>query len=153
MNLDLELCLFGAFGPKWHRPDGQLDSGYYPISVGQVFGRKKWVEIDRGLFRENWAVLADLTPQWFVHYTPMVFLSALEETILPKYLHDSGWIGLYCPGSMFDGAFIVKGMSVLDHVQKECLCSIAAFLDANEYATDELEMRGTFESLLRTYLG
>lgn len=153
MSLHLELCLIERFGSNWHRPDGELDSGYYPIRVSEVFSRRKWGEIDRDVFRENWAILADLTSQWFVYYTPMVFLSALEETILPKYLHDSGWIGLYCPGSMFDGAFIVKGTSVLDHVQKECLCSIAAFLDASEYATDELEMRGTFESLLRTYLG
>ncbi|MCC7103328.1 MAG: hypothetical protein IT206_09665 [Fimbriimonadaceae bacterium] len=153
LNTSSELCLFEAFGEAWRQPDGALDTGYYPVRVNEVFASKQWQEVDREVFRQNWSIIVDLNPAWFVYYTPMVFLSAVEESRVPQYMHDSGWIALFVPGSMFDGAFSENGKSKLNCAQSNCLISVASLLDAVKYPTDEVRVLGGFEVLLRRFIG
>jgi hypothetical protein len=83
----------------------------------------------------------------------MYFLSAIEETKMPPYLRNSGWIELFDPQSMFKGALIAKGRPKLNPEQSECLLSIAALLDTEQYPTDEIRDNGGFELLFRNFIG
>ncbi|NBO66823.1 MAG: hypothetical protein EBU88_18595 [Acidobacteria bacterium] len=128
-----------------------MDTGYDPVRVNQVFASKQWQEVDRQLFRQNWSIIVDLTPAWFVYYTPVVFLSAVEQSRMPEYYHEPDWIELFIPGSMFDGAFSENVK--LNSTQSDCLLSVASVLDAMKYPTAEVRDRGGFELLLRSFIG
>jgi hypothetical protein len=151
LNTSLDLCILTSFGEDWEQPIGPLDTGYYPITVNQVFASKQWQEVDRRPFQQNWSIIVDLTPAWFVYYTPAVFLSAIEELRMPDYYHEPAWIELYIPGEMFDGAFSENVK--LNSTQSDCLLSVASLLDAMKYPTAEVRDRGGFELLLRSFIG
>ena len=100
-------CLHSLFGEDWVRPTQvSLVSGEPPFLARRIFQGKEWTAVDkRDLYDDPRAVL-ELTPPWFVYYTPLFFLIALEDTATPPL--QTSWpevLTLYVPGNMFDGAF------------------------------------------------
>jgi hypothetical protein len=148
-----ERCLFEAFEFDWKIPDGPLDTGYFPARVAQVFARKEWLQVDREHYRQDTSIIYDLAPKWFVYYTQLFFLSAVEETQMPAYSWEPIWIEAYGHDSMFSGAYTRNGASILTAPQFECLCSVARFLDSIGYPASESTAQCSFEALFRAFVG
>ena len=146
-------CIDSVFMEDWSKPRETLDSGYFPVRVSEVFSTNHWSLVDRELYRQDWSIVVDLNPAWFIYYVPMMFLSALEEANLPAYMHDAGWMTLFMPGSMFHEYVRAQGRSKLSEPQRECLFSVASQLDLLNYGTAEVRSHGGFECVLRQFIG
>jgi hypothetical protein len=145
-------CIERAFMANWSKPVEPLDNGYFPVRVNEVFSSKHWSLVDRELYREDWSILVDLNPPWFVYYIPMMLLSALEEANLPDYMHDAGWMTLFEPGSLFSEYMRANGCLKLSGIQLECLYSVASRLGILNYGVAEMRGHGGFEYVLRQFV-
>lgn len=112
-----------------------LDVGHYPPFLAkQILAGHDWRQIDRIAFRNDWTVLVELHPRWFVYYTPLVFLSACEESELPQTFYAcQESLRLFLPSSMFSGAFSSEDVPILSDDQIGCLLGIVKNLHDSGY--------------------
>ena len=111
------------------------------------------MRVPRETIYEDHRGVFDLTPQWFVYYTPLFFQIALDDIHTPPLVTD--WpdvLTLYLPGSMFDGAFQASTSNRLSGVQRKRLLQAAAELDAAGYTSREDGPGKGLEANLKTFL-